>query len=277
MPLKTHYSETPGMTPLIAPATHPLKLLNFAMLQLEPGESYQAQSEGDEVGLVFLHGTGTVAVNQQTISDLGGRASVWEGRATGVYVPRDATFTVTAQTPIEVAICRTAAASDHPVQVVRPDQIVVREVGNPGYQRIIHDILGLTNCQAHQLLIGETFSRTGNWSSFPPHKHDTYAAGVEAQQEELYFFKIRPAQGFGVQLIYTRPGTRFEPLDEALMVHQDDVTIMPYGYHPVSAPPGYDVYYLWFMAGLPRIMLPNEDPDHTWVKMAPPEERAFPH
>lgn len=276
MRFRYHDPGVAGLTPLVAPGTHPVKRLDFAMLRLGAGETYAGQSQEDEVGLVILSGSGTITVQDQAYDDLGGRDSVWDGRATGIYVPRRASFGIAAATPLEVAICRTPAESDHPAQVVRPEQVVVRDVGGDGFRRYVHDILGVTNSLAHQMIIGETYTIAGNWSSFPPHKHDTYTPNVEGQQEELYLYKIRPEQGFGLQLLYTRADSPFDPLDDAFVVHQNDVTIMPHGYHPVSAPPGYDVYYLWFMAGTPRIMLPHDDPDHTWVKTAEPERRSYP-
>jgi 5-deoxy-glucuronate isomerase len=124
----------------------------------------------------------------------------------------------------------------------------------------------VTNVKAQRLILGETFTTAGNWSSFPPHKHDTLALPDEVAQEELYIYKIRPEQGFGIQYWYTTSDSPFGALDEVAAVRENDITLMPYGYHPVAAPPGYDVYYLWFMAGAVREMRPNEDPRHRWLK-----------
>ena len=277
MQLKLHYAGDPGLTSLVVPGVQPVQRLNFAMLHLEIGQSYEADSGGDEIGLVILTGTADVAVGAERFVGLGGRETVFDGKATGIYVPRNTAFALVATSALlEVAVCRTAVDEALPIQVVGPEQVAVRDVGGQGFRRYVHDILGVSNSQASQLIIGETFTLAGNWSSFPPHKHDTYLPEVEAQQEELYLYKIRPEQGFGLQLLYTRPDSPFAALDEALAVRQDDVTLMPYGFHPVAAPPGYDVYYLWFMAGTPRIMLPHDDPDHTWVKTASAEPRDFP-
>ena len=131
-------------------------------------------------------------------------------------------------------------------------------------------------CRRQRCSLGETFTLAGNWSSFPPHKHDVEALPDEVQQEEVYLFKIRPEEGFGVQVFYSRPESLRGALDEAVAVRNDDLTLMPFGYHPVAAPPGYDVYYLWFLAGPTRLMRPRDDPMYAWIKTAPAEERFFP-
>jgi 5-deoxy-glucuronate isomerase len=126
------------------------------------------------------------------------------------------------------------------------------------------------------MLVGETYTIAGNWSSFPPHKHDVEVVPDEVQQEELYLFKIRPAEGFGVQVFYSRPDSPHGELDEAVAVRENDLTLMPFGYHPVAAPPGYDVYYLWFLTGHKRLMCPHDDPVYAWIKTASPEPRIYP-
>lgn len=276
MKLKYHYDAAPGYSRLVTPQTHPVKWLDFAMVKLEEGGRYQAESEENEIGLVILTGTCSIQVNEQVFENLGGRASVFDGRATGVYVPRQAAFVVEAQAGgVEVALCRCQADQALPVQVVRPEDVVAREVGGVGFKRYVHDIFGL-QMQAEHMIVGETFTLASNWSSFPPHKHDQELAGDEVVLEELYLYKVRPLEGFGLQCIYSRSGSPHGELDEAMIVRNDDVTVIPYGYHPVSAPPGYDVYYLWFLNGPRRQMHPNDDPAYAWIKTAPEEQRVYP-
>ena len=276
--LTYHYTAEPGLTQLVTPGAQPLQDLDFAMLRLAPGASYTAETGAYEVGVALLTGTATLQCGAATYADLGGRASVFDGRATGVYLPIAAAYTITAgPNGVEAAICRCRATEAYPVQVVLPPQVVAREAGQGDFYRIVHDILGVTNSQAQRLIVGETFTPAGNWSSFPPHKHDTLDLPAEVQQEELYLFKIRPETGFGIQGWYTRAGSPYGALNAAEIVHHNDVTIMPYGYHPVAAPPGYDVYYLWFMAGPVREMHPHDDPDHVWLKNATGAPRDIPH
>ena len=276
MDLKYHYTATPGYTQVVTPQTHPINDLDFGMLTLEGGQRYQAESGGCEIGLVILTGRCAMQVGGQTFEQLGGRASVFDDRATGVYVPCQSSYAVQAGPEgVEIAVCRCPTRERHAVQVVRPEDVIVNERGGPGFKRYVHDIFG-PQVQASTMLVGETYTVAGNWSSFPPHKHDVEALPDEVQQEELYLFKIRPEEGFGLQYFYSRPESPRGALEQAVSVRQDDLTLMPFGYHPVAAPPGYDVYYLWFLAGPRRLMRPNDDPVYAWIKTAPAEPRSYP-
>jgi 5-deoxy-glucuronate isomerase len=116
-------------------------------------------------------------------------------------------------------------------------------------------------------MVGETFNPPGNWSSYPPHKHD--GADGEPRLEEVYHFRISPDHGFAHQSLYTAAGE--------CVTHQvkdGDAVLLPYGYHPVSAPPGYRVYYLWALAGDQRRLVPYEDPQHRWIHDQPGVEHA---
>ena len=185
MNLKYHYTPTPGYTQVVSPQTHPIHDLDFGMLVLESGQQYQAESAGYEVGLVILTGRCTLEVDGQPFERLGERASVFEGRATGVYVPCQASYRVQAGPEgVEMAVCRCPTRERHPVQVVQPAEVIVNERGGAGFKRYVHDIFG-PQVQASTMLVGETYTLAGNWSSFPPHKHDVEALPDEVQQEEL--------------------------------------------------------------------------------------------
>jgi len=281
MNLQTHFTGAPGYTELVSPRTHPTEYLCFGVLRLAVGESYQLASDADEIGLVILSGACDVRINEQELGPLGGRQSVFDGRGTGVYVPRDATCEVrgvgsgASTAGVEIAVCRCRTDARHPVRVVHPADVVVHEVGGPGFKRYVHDILG-AQMQAGAMIVGETYTVAGNWSSYPPHKHDVAALPDEVQQEELYFYKLRPADGFGIQYIYSRADSPRGALEAPLAVRENDVTVIPYGYHPVAAPPGYDVYYLWFLSGPARLMRPHDDAAYAWVKSNPTTARSYP-
>jgi 5-deoxy-glucuronate isomerase len=129
--------------------------------------------------------------------------------------------------------------------------------GRDIYAREVHDIF-VTDGHAQRLMVGETFNPPGHWSSFPPHKHD--GRDGEPVLEEVYYFRIAPSQGFGQQMLYTADGECV-----AHVVRDGDAVLLPYGYHPVSSPPGYRLYYLWAMAGAERRLALHEDPDHRWI------------
>ncbi|HEU5394485.1 MAG TPA: 5-deoxy-glucuronate isomerase, partial [Candidatus Methylomirabilis sp.] len=115
---------------------------------------------------------------------------------------------------------------------------------------------------AKRLLVGETFNRAGEWSSYPPHKHDRAAYPEESKMEEVYLFKVDPPQGFGLQRFYSPE----RGVDTAVILRNNSVTRIPWGYHPVAAAPGYRLYYLWMLAGEDRNYALADDPAHAWVK-----------
>jgi 5-deoxy-glucuronate isomerase len=113
---------------------------------------------------------------------------------------------------------------------------------------------------AESLLVTEVLTPAGNWSSYPPHKHDIDDPPTETYLEETYYHRMARPEGFAVQLVYTDDHS----LDEAIQVRDGDVVLVPRGYHPVAAGPGYDLYYLNVMAGPRRRWLVTTDPAHRW-------------
>jgi 5-deoxy-glucuronate isomerase len=120
---------------------------------------------------------------------------------------------------------------------------------------------------ADSLLVCEVITPGGNWSSYPPHKHDRDALPQESFLEETYYHRISPAQGFALQRVYSAE----HDLDETMSVRDRDTVLVPRGYHTVSAPPGYDLYYLNVMAGPTRAWAIANDPDHEWRLGPPPK------
>lgn len=251
----------PGYIPVADPGRE-LENVGLSLLRLEPGMSYTGYTGGEEIGLVFLGGTARVAAAGQELGVIGGRPNVFAGRAHAVYVPRGTEYQVVGETPVEIAVCRAPSARPGRVQVVTPDRVVVHERGRDLFQRRVEDIIAEGIVDAERLIVGETYAHPGHWSSYPPHKHDVENPPVESRMEEIYLFKIQPEQGFGVQVIYTADGS----LEVAYRVLDGDVTLLPRGYHPVAAAPGYQVYYLWAICGDHRTMRPNDDPAHAWLK-----------
>lgn len=249
-----------GFTPVVTLGRE-LKHVGLGLLRLAPGDEYEGATAGIEAALVLLSGTGDVSGPGFEFTAIGERASVFDGRATAVYVPPGSSYRVRARTPLFMAVAVSPAEGGGAPALITPDQVEVAQRGQPGFRREVHNILDQRTA-AHRLVIGETFNAVGEWSSYPPHKHDRSVPGQEVSMEEVYLFQIRPEQGFGVQVLYTADGQ----LEEAYMVRHGDVTILPYGYHPVAAAPGYQVYYLWVMAGEGRTLIPFDDPAHAWVK-----------
>ncbi|MEK7765746.1 MAG: 5-deoxy-glucuronate isomerase, partial [bacterium] len=133
--------------------------------------------------------------------------------------------------------------------------------GKGNWFREVHDV-GVENLEAKSLIFGETFNPPGNWSSAPPHKHDVDNPPEEGKLEELYYYRLRPVQGFGLQRVYTADG-----YDQVFVVGDGDVVTLPRGFHPVVAAPGYDLYYFWVLAAFKeRKLRARDDPKHKWIK-----------
>ena len=166
---------------------------------------------------------------------------------------------MTATSRMEAILVSTPASSRAgaaPV-IVRPAEVRVNARGKGHYLREVHDLF-VDDPYAARLMVGETFNPAGNWSSYPPHKHD----GVDASRgsKRSVISGSHPVTSFAHQSLYTAAGECVTH-----QVRDGDAVLLPYGYHPVSAPPGYRVYYLWALAGDERHLVPYEDPLHRWI------------
>ncbi len=241
----------------------PLDLLSFSIVKLAAGESHDDNTQNEECGLVILNGLLSLEINGEQHNELGGRTSVFAGKATGAYLPPGTAWSIQADSRCELAVCSTPSDSSGPPQIIRPNEVQVNRAGNWNWRRDVHNIIGANVPQAQRLLVGETFNPPGNWSSYPPHKHEEDDYPFQVNMQEIYHFRMNPPQGFGFQRIYTDDRS----IDEAYTLQHLDNTLMPRGYHPVVAAPGYQLYYLWMMAGVTdRRMAPQDDPNHAWVK-----------
>ena len=252
-----------GFVPVVQ-AGKDLKYLSFGLLRLDTGESYRLETAGEEAVVVLLRGSLRVSGAGLGGGRLGPRRNVFDNKASAAYVPPGTWVDIQADDGVEAAIVSatvSATSLDGQAALVTPDQVRVQLRGKPGFQREVHDIVD-SRIPARRLLVGETFNRPGEWSSYPPHKHDELIPGVEYPLEEVYYFRIDPPQGFGVQVIYSPT----KGVDESYRVLDGDVTILPFGYHPVAAAPGYRLYYLWALAGEVRQFSFNDDPVHAWLR-----------
>jgi 5-deoxy-glucuronate isomerase len=162
----------------------------------------------------------------------------------------------------ELAIPEAPGDPNRQAQCVAITSEMVREVqhGVQNYKRKAYEIL-TSSIDANMLLVGETISEPGNWSSFPPHKHDTDNLPQESKLQEVYYFKMNPPGGFGFQRVYADEHS----LDITYLVEDDLVVPIPCGYHPVVSAPGYSHYYLWILAGSKRVLKPYFDPNYSWL------------
>ncbi len=252
-----------GYQDIINEENQMLKYLSLGKVSLKQGQSYEALTNGYETALVILSGKSTINVEGMKWSNLGGRKTVFEGKATTVYAPCQSTFQIFAETDVDIAICKVKAEEKFEPFIVTPEEVTIHQRGKAQWHRVVHDIIAdNADNRVQRMVLGETFNDPGQWSGYPPHKHDGEFAPEEPNLEEIYYYQINPEQGFGIQLHYTKDLS----IDEAHIVRHGDSYAIDRGYHPVSGAGGYQVYYLWFMAGdTGRILKPYEDPDHKWV------------
>lgn len=247
-----------GYVRIAEPGLTPLSYLRFGILRLEAGSMITLTFPGEESVLVLLCGKGEMRWADQAVPV--SRRDVFSDLATALYLPPQVSVSLSAESPMEWAAVHAPSDLELPPRLIQPADLRPRRTGGPAFERQIVELLG-PDRPARYLLVGETITPGGNWSSYPPHKHDQDQPGKEAVLEEIYFYKITPPSGFAMQWIYTPDGA----LDHAVAVHSDDLVVIPRGYHPVAAPPGYDVYYLWAMAGERRALEVTTDPAHSWL------------
>jgi 5-deoxy-glucuronate isomerase len=258
-------------------------LAPYAQVDLATGDS--------EIIVVPLRGGADVAAvdhaGRHHKARLAGRDDVFAGPTDVAYVPRGSTLTITTgDGPAKIALCgakatkraeplpfRHLAAADVPVEL-RGAGTASREVRNFGVPHVL---------DADSVIACEVITPAGNWSSYPPHKHDEERDGVETELEEIYYFEVRAEPGapagadpIGYQRVY---GTAERPIDVLAEVRTGDVVLVPHGWHgPAMAPPGYDLYYLNVMAGPgpARAWLICDDPAHGWVRQTWAQQDADP-
>jgi 5-deoxy-glucuronate isomerase len=164
------------------------------------GETFAFSSPDDELCLVPLVGDAVVGVGDDEW-EISRPGTVFDGKPTALYLPVGSDVRIETDGGIEVAICRSRATEQHPPKLIRPDDIDVEIRGSGNAARQISHIMK-PDFPAHRLLVVEVFTPSGNWSSFPPHKHDVSRMPEEADLEEIYYYRIHPEDGFGLQRLY---------------------------------------------------------------------------
>jgi len=245
----------------VTPASAGWKYVGFAAYRMAAGAFLDFGPQANELCIVVLEGTITVAAGGATWRDLGERRSVFEDRSPyAVYLPEGEPLRITAQTAAEIGIASAPGPGTGGARVIEPQQMKRSTRGVGANTRYVCDILPQSEPAAH-LLVVEVRTPGGHSSSYPPHKHDTDDLPAESSLEETYYHRLDPAQGFAFQRVYTDDRS----LDESLAVENHDVVMVPRGYHPVVVPYGYESYYLNVMAGPTREWHFRNDPAHEWM------------
>jgi 5-deoxy-glucuronate isomerase len=245
------------------------------VVTLAPGESRLITGRGFEWLVLPLSGQVRVECGSKLVI-LVGREGPFAGPTDYAYVPVESTFTITSTAGARIALPHATASERLPFRRIPAEECVVELRGAGHSSRQVNNFATPSVLNAESIMACEVLTPAGNWSSYPPHKHDEHREDRESSLEEIYYFEMR-AEGssvavpgtptaFGYQRVY---GTRDRPINIMAEVHTGDVVLVPHGWHgPSMAPPGYDMYYLNVMAGpaTRREMLVSDDPDHAWVR-----------
>ncbi len=256
----------------ITPESAGWDYITFESHHLTGGQTIAGNTAGSEMALIMLGGT-VVVTSSAGDWRIGRRRHVFEGRPHALYLSRNTTYTIQADQDADLALAWSPADQDFAAKLIQPEDCAVEIRGGDNATRQINSIIP-PGFPCQRLVVVEVYTPGGNWSSYPPHKHDVHRASengiIEADLEEVYFYKIDKPEGHAFQRIYTDDASPLqqagEPIDAVVMARDGDAVIVPEGYHPVASPPGYTTYYLNVLAGSAQSLANYEDPRHAWVK-----------
>ncbi len=257
--MKRHYKAGNDSVYLhrIRPADAGWKYLSFLVASLRAGQTLPLASGEDELLIVPLSGRGRVRFSDQ--AHLLDRPDLFHSRPDLVYLPPGLDYCLEAESNFEVAIGGAPARGRFPPRFLSHENIATNVRGDANVRRGV-SILADSDDFTERLTAYEIHTPSGNWSSFPPHRHDT--RGGSSYHEETYYFRFKPETGFALQRIYTRD----TELDVAIPVQHGDLVLIHEGYHPVVKAPGTNAYYLNFLAGDQRKIQAVNDSAYDWVK-----------
>jgi 5-deoxy-glucuronate isomerase len=249
--------------------------IHFAVRHLACGVVWSGHTGRKERCLVLLQGRFDVRWGGRSYR-VGPREDVFSDYPHAVYLPAGTPFHIVAGHECEIADCRALSSGRSASRALRLEPRVIRpeDCGNEirgggNATRQIVDIVPPT-FPADRLMLCEVYTPGGNWSSYPPHKHDTDAPPREVDLDEIYYYRFRDAGGYGFQRLYNRRR------DDTLRVVNGDVVAVRDGYHPFVTAYGYDAYYLNVLAGERRSMAASDDPAHARFRdeWPPPDPRV---
>ena len=261
--LLIHLAPQQGYNNVFELGQYDMKLTRFGIVQLKQGTSWSADTGDFEAALVLLGGKCSVRGKGFEFAEVGGRKNVFDGKPHTVYLPRHTAYTVTALNDMDFALNESPATRDtaRPT-VITPEMTRTITIGRDNFLRYATIMLD-EKFDSEHFYIGEGLIPSGNWSGYPPHRHDIDNPPEEIDMEETYFYRFDPPQGFGIQKVYQPDGS----IDETYTVKNNDTVAIAEGYHPLCGAPGYRMYYLWTMAGaVNRGLISGKDPIHAWVK-----------
>jgi 5-deoxy-glucuronate isomerase len=234
--------------------------IGFSVRRLIGGQYLQSHTRNEEAALVLLGGTAIVDWGEGP-REIGARKNVFCGYPYAAYLPCGTPFEISAVTSCEFADCRTPSSASLAPRIITPEDCREEIRGSGNCTRQIVNVIR-PEFPADKLLICEVYTPSGNWSSYPPHKHEVHNPPTEVDLDEIYYYRVSKPEGFAFQRLYDSAGTR----DDTLNLTDGDLVLIKDGYHPVVAAYGYDVYYLNVLAGSARSMAASDDPRYAHLR-----------
>ena len=246
----------------VTPYSAGWRYVGFTVTRIAEDQSRTWVEEGQELCVVVLSGRVAAQAGELRVDSLGGRESVFDGPPAALYAPAGVRCSVTGlDGGAELALCWAPGQPGPSLEPYAIEDVQAELRGEGSAQRTVHPIL-MDDRPAASLLVVEVLTPAGNWSSFPPHRHELDDPPRETVLEETYYHRLRPPEGFALQRVYTDA----RDIDETIAVSDRDVVLVPRGYHVVAAMPGYDLYYLNVMAGPKREWRFQDDPAYAWLR-----------
>jgi 5-deoxy-glucuronate isomerase len=246
----------------ITPQSAGWRYVGFSLHRLRAGETVGEKTGTNEVILVMVEGKAAITGADQDWGVLGDRTNVFERSAPHcLYLPNGTGWTAVAETDCVIAVCSAPGIGGHEARRIGPDGISLTQRGTGTNTRFINNIAMENEDYADSLLVTEVFTPAGHWSSYPSHRHDEDDYPRITYLEETYYHRLNPANGFGIQRVYTDD----LQLNETMAVADGDVVLVPRGHHPCGAPYGVEMYYLNVMAGPLRKWRFVAAPEVEWI------------
>ena len=242
------------------------KYLNFEARKLNLNEEFIWDTFENEMVVVLLSGNYKFKSNYQNFEITNGREDVFKGVAHTLYIPRRTQICITATSKeLDIAYGWCKSDMDYPMKLIKPEETQIVIFGGDNATRQFNDLIP-PGFGCSKIVVREVYTPSGNWSSFPAHKHDERVLDskgkvLEPIQEETYFYKFQKPEAYAIQQVYTKD----KSLDEIIRAKNNDVVIIPKGFHPVVAEHGFHCYYLNFLAGTDQCLANTTDPDHEWI------------
>ena len=250
----------------ISPESANWKYLSFEARIMKRYDTWEHETQENEMVIVLMSGNFKVTSDKGNWETLNGRTDVFSGVAHTLYLPRYSKFTLSATSEVlDIAYGWCRADLDFPAKFVTPEDTPVVIFGGDNATRQFNDLVP-PGFGCNSIVVREVYKPSGNWSSFPAHKHDERILAedgtvLEPIQEETYFYKFQKPEAYAIQQVYTKDRS----LDEIVRPRHNNVVMIPKGFHPVVAEHGFHCYYLNFLAGTDQCLANTTDPEHEWI------------